>query len=54
MKKDVLETVDNTILDVCEEIKEKKNLVNARAELINALAELLKARALTEILKRII
>lgn len=45
MEKDVLSAVDNTILDICDEIKEKKNLANARAELIIALAELLKARA---------
>ena len=45
MEKDVLSAVDTTILDICDEIKEKKNLVDARAELITALAELLKARA---------
>lgn len=45
MKKDIIKAVDNTILDICDEIKEKKNIVNGRADLIKALAELLKARA---------
>lgn len=48
MDKNILETLDNLIVELCGAVSRRKYAVNGAAELTTALAKLLLARAIAE------
>lgn len=43
---EILKVLDDAILDICGEVRNKKHLILGKPEIISALAELVEARAL--------